>query len=551
MAVFTKDGENLSAKTLSQGYVFYEDLKNYYEPLYANVKRNLNNLVDLPNRPSGISKETVNRIRTMARNEFETEKAFLFNTFGVHINYDLDQRGAIKEITDTLNACISTEDVYRRLIARISTGEDAKIDISEFFTSYFRPEITTAARQTIQKCNDILDTNKILQEFEHQLELATERALKKMFQSKAFKDDRAIVTNGGFDNTKQEYSFLIDAIGKVRDSGSFANQIYKLYNLDEVKQALTEQLKNKAVLDAKTLREYTRVTAEKNASQKKGGLKEYLTSLIVNEVGKAKDVEVQAKVTGGTLVKPDVIAFFGIDGMEMLERIEKDSFMNREENMRKIKEGYENLVNKFNGESAFIMYTNSKNYSLLKKSGSFGGFSAGASGNFATLQKILSRVQDPAAVTTFFNAIKQLAKGAIGEGMSDLKHQAEEELASDIAYFLFDDYEIVGSNQTSSVKQLHVLDLDGVYMPLSVFLQLLANAYEKAEKTVLSNPSGIVNVTISAKSAILFPETYPNVPNGGWTTQKWHQQRDDANNWELASITFLRDFEDFIMQYLK
>lgn len=36
--------------------------------------------------------------------------------------------------------------------------------------------------------------------------------------------------------------------------------------------------------------------------------------------------------------------------------------------------------------------------------------------------------------------------------MTDLKKQAENELASDIAYFLFDDYEIVGSKQTSSIK---------------------------------------------------------------------------------------------------
>ena len=39
MAIMTRNGENLSARTLSQGYVFYEDLKNYYEVLYGNVKK--------------------------------------------------------------------------------------------------------------------------------------------------------------------------------------------------------------------------------------------------------------------------------------------------------------------------------------------------------------------------------------------------------------------------------------------------------------------------------------------------------------------------------
>ena len=80
---------------------------------------------------------------------------------------------------------------------------------------------------------------------------------------------------------------------------------------------------------------------------------------------------------------------------------------------------------------------------------------------------------------------------------------------------------------------------------------MLADAFAKAESAALSNPSGIVNVTISSKSSILFKYKYPDTPPGGWTTEMWHQQRDAANNWELASITFLRDFEDFIMSYLK
>jgi hypothetical protein len=79
----------------------------------------------------------------------------------------------------------------------------------------------------------------------------------------------------------------------------------------------------------------------------------------------------------------------------------------------------------------------------------------------------------------------------------------------------------------------------------------LADAFAQAESAALSNPSGIVNVTISSKSAILFKNTYPETPPGGWTTEMWHQQRDDADKWELASIIFLRDFEDFIMSYLK
>lgn len=547
MATFSKYGENLVSSTLTSGWVYYQDLYDTQRPFAEIVAHRLGNMVTIPDKHNYDNMEdSIMRLRTMSKNEFNNEKLFLKQVFGIDISFDYLNKNTIRDFVKTLNSCISTEDIYHRLITRISTGEDAKIDISEFFLSYFSSELTQAAKNTIAKCGDMLNTQLIVDIFEKELEKATERAISKMFNSKAFDGRRKFVKDSNYDNSKQEYQFLLQAIGKVKDSGSFANQVYQLYNLDRVKQALLDEIKKNVNLNIETLKKTAKVVVEKNADQKKGGLKEYLTQLIHTEVGKAKGVQVQSYNTGSRLMKPDVVTFYGIDGLNMIDKITNEHFVNRAENMQKLKEGYENLSKNFNGESAFIVYTNSKNYTLPKKDRSFGGFNAGGSGSFETMQKVLSRTQDPKAVATFINAIKQLATGAIGENMDGLRFTAEAELATEIAYFLFDDYEVIGSVQETSIKQLHVIDLDGLYLPMSFFLKLLADAYYKAINEIESDPKRIVSVSIGEKNKIKFPER----PADGWKPEHWEMQRQEANSWELASIHFLKDFESIVMEYL-
>jgi hypothetical protein len=54
----------------------------------------------------------------------------------------------------------------------------------------------------------------------------------------------------------------------------------------------------------------------------------------------------------------------------------------------------------------------------------------------------------------------------------------ENELCSKMAYFLFDDVLTIGTPTAASGHAIHLMYLDGVYVPLSYMFYLLADAIE-------------------------------------------------------------------------
>lgn len=562
MATISNNQGNIVSTSLSSGYVYYEDLANTQLTLYSTIKSRLNKLAGTKENPINMS-ETISRLKNMSENELAKEKSFLQNIFGHKINYDYSSKEGIKQIISALNQCLSTEDIYKRVITRISSGEDSKINISEFFASYFNSQIDSMLDNIINKAKGNWKNPDMIQKIiDDEVDAAVIRAIEKMFSSQAFKSDRNFLKeNPDFNNELREYQFLLNAIGSFKTSNSFASQLYNLYDFDSVKKALQENIKslsNKRGDKGKALRKKStdniKDMVSKDKNQRKGSLEEYLSSLLAREVGKIKGVRVESRVTGGELVKPDIISTYNISGSKLFNTLQRDDGqVNRTINAQKIKEGYQKLEKDFKGENAYIVYTNAKNYTLTKKDEDktthFSGFGAGASGSIEFLRTVLSKVQDPNAVATVLGAMKQMANGAIGNKMGDVEEAIENQLASDIAYFLFDDYEIVGQKSSSNLHQLHIMDLDGLYLPLSFFLYLLADAYGEATMEVTKNPSSLVSVNLSHPE-IRYPYQFPNTPPGGWTQEQWKRQKQDSEMWQIASIKFLRNFEDIVRQLL-
>ena len=72
-----------------------------------------------------------------------------------------------------------------------------------------------------------------------------------------------------------------------------------------------------------------------------------------------------------------------------------------------------------------------------------------------------------------------------------------------MSYFLFDDVLTIGKPTVASSKAIHLTLLDGVYIPLSYLLFLMAEAIEE----VAQEPSNIFDVTIES-GKIAYPEPH-------------------------------------------
>ena len=164
----------------------------------------------------------------------------------------------------------------------------------------------------------------------------------------------------------------------------------------------------------------------------------------------------------------------------------------------------------------------------------FHGFSSGNKITLEQFQILLSRIQSN--ISTFVGGILQTPSGAIGE---DMKKDFQEWIAEDIAYFLFDDFETVGLPQSSSTS-IHIFNLDGILVPLSFFLWLLAVSIEKGTR----NPHDIVKAKIDA-GTIKWTEE-----QSVYTQEMWVEQRNDALNNITISVSFLQDFENIMKDFL-
>jgi hypothetical protein len=88
-----------------------------------------------------------------------------------------------------------------------------------------------------------------------------------------------------------------------------------------------------------------------------------------------------------------------------------------------------------------------------------------------------------------------------GAVYSDLKDDLEQELCEKMAYFLFDDVLTIGKDTTAAGHAIHLLMLDGIYIPLSYLFFLMARAIEDVER----DPDDIFKITITPGS-IAFPD---------------------------------------------
>ena len=158
--------------------------------------------------------------------------------------------------------------------------------------------------------------------------------------------------------------------------------------------------------------------------------------------------------------------------------------------------------------------------------------------NMSTFQTVMKKIgKDGQGLT---RAIMQTGKGAIGE---QEKERLENEIASYLAYFLFDDFQTIGENiandSQTNVKYLHVMYLNGVYVPLSVLLKLLANAFIQEAKGISGSVDSVAKVNITTKPILYNYDEIGFVPPPG----AWGIQRDAALADSKVKVRFLKNFK--------
>ena len=520
-----------NAKSLSEQYVFYQRLKtDGYYPKLAQYVSNASYRIFTQTQKYAIDASAV---RAQAQAEFTKEKALLQQKFGVNINFDYYRdQSDFKEIIEALNACLNLKEIYQRNVQLIKNTEGMK-GVFSWYPTYFMkawqkawPNIKSTAERKFASGQDVtVALSTTLDKFVPKI---CEEGIRMML-------DGPEVEHASIDPAlKSAYSALISQIGSVSTAGSVANQIYRAYQLDDLKASLVKEIEvNNKRIYAKQAKPKVNQMISKNIHLAGGLSLEAIENAVFSMIASGSGGT--AIHSGSKGIKADNILTLSIDPSIVVDALEQAG-ANREENIRALSELGTKLSKLDDG---FIVYSSDKNYTL---NANFKGFDVGSTGVSAA--SFLNSVYSAnGSVNTLIGAIQQLGDGAMLAGR---KAEFEKLLAQDVAYMLFDDFTTIG-NVSSGGNAIHVMNLNGIMMPLSVFLSMLADAIESVKEEDLRR---LVNVSINAP-AILYPNqdsqraAYPNDPH-----QAWEHQRQYALDNTKITARFLKDFKSFVFSLL-
>lgn len=406
------------------------------------------------------------------------------------------------------NRLYQNRKILERNLKKIEAVADGKtkqgrIDISSSFRSYLDKAIKEYfAKTELRKINkqDLLNITK--------------DALMFAFKSRD--------TNSSKEELRS-YQELAQVVEQMSAQDEFIQDVFDIYfgsSWNELKASLKEEGKRKAEMNSGKVKNM--ITKSYGAG---GELFEIIESLVLDTLGH------QNTKTGKSKQKSDITIAYAEIEIPTFSDKQDDSV--RAHFINKYREMYENL----NGATGSIVEINAKNYNLTQNFFTENGFSAQSLTSIKNLESMLKAYQyDSNRTDNLIFALTNIGPDTLEEDWGTISHN----LAMLIAYFLFDDIDMdIGLG----VQAVHLLNLDGVYVPLSCFLFA---AYETLQDFE-SVSDDLVKVAYKPEGVNYVHST----PDDPLTKQKWIDTADKKQNQNALKVSFFKNFPQYIKRNLQ
>lgn len=441
----------------------------------------------------------------------------------------------------------TSEDAFKRNAQLLSQVKENKSSIYHNFTAYLSSYVQTAARDIIGKNKDSLihqDLNSILPKLTDDI---IELALKRMFKMTDLKLQNGYIETNSKNQEKlegqeiQAFKFLLDKI-KL-----FMNSPFKQLVIEELgltKEFIEETLRikiNNSIKGNKRQRLPLLKSSIRNGNIR-GSVQEHFEKVLGSLAGEELNLRIGNNVmwvdieTGYRGAKTDVLlhnlqttAEGHIPDIEQLYSTAGDDNSKRINAMNN-SEKFFNLLHQAEGEIIFI---SDKNYQIKSN---FDGFSAQGDITLENLKALLNKVHYPGDIDKLYGYLSNCGSNMLlGTGKAS---EVLNGVATYIGHFLFDDLTITGD--LGGVNRVHLLNLSGFYMPLSVYLGAVLNAARSAEEDV-SNYA----------SAHFYGHGEPPQAHGWSGSGDFDTFRQTRLDESRIEIKFMANIADFIMSRVK
>ena len=536
-------------------FVYYKDLKRTHKSLYDSLIERKNIYVANYSTKMG---EISSRLLNFASYEGQKEASLLKEYFNVkELDFKEEQfytEDFGKKLVNAINTSLQLKEVYERNLTRIvgrNGKSHAKITAAQFFSNYFVESLYKLSNEKLKQLGEDILNMSVEKIYE---EIFSDEIINQALSDAFF---NRLANSGDWDKNDENkgYKEFFNEIEKF-DKEAFLREVSDVYKLKELRQRLIDEMaENKKFEDIFTNKRSAKSYIKKSlkeTTKAKGTLAEILGNeamLVIQKGlknGSNYTISMDSKVVGDAGGKADIVATFGIDMEPLLEII------NRHYNSRaETVERYKELGNRLkNMKSGFIVYTNVKDYSLIKDKGNggyfFSGFSAGSDISLKNLEGVIKNT--PGGSQEIIGEIMNTMSGAV---LDDQKERIESELCEKMAYFLFDDVTTIGKETAASSHAIHLLLLDGVYIPLSYLLYLMGTAVGQVGENKKYEAEDIIDIMISPGKT-LYPSSGEEAINFDWTNNGmgglWTNQKARAYDQIKIGAKFLKQFVDIVTE---
>ena len=584
-----KQGNQHSVNTMSgERYVYYERLNTDFPPdsnarkrgeaLYKKANSVLKWRIDHGSNSQGISKY----FGHLSDYEFAKEKALLETYFKT--SYDPNSPLCGEKLIEAFNTILSTKEIFERNALLLANTNQK--GVFSFFPTYLDKALEqwVGSKEFMKDIDELIekgtikgrtDTEKFRKAVEKNINDNTDKiiqnALERMFSEntdienglwkKVSKEDR--------ERLKRAYKEVFDALKKIENTAKtneFVRGIAQNYKIsDNLGKMVADSIKGKKLNKGNVQKivsgfKFKTTLSSKSAASLAGIDTEIFGSFLSNVTISNKGVKVDSFHTGQRNVqvnqKADMIFTIGMnDGVvkAMEEELNKFSGEGRGSNVEDMRSLIGKIFKDFGNDNSFMLIVNSKNYTpnwnfrkgyLTEGGNKIGGYSAGSAINLKTWNDMMNRLG--ANGKDFIFTIMQLIPGAIG-GDPGNREEVADMFARTIGSALFDDFEPEDpiERKKDGPKTVHLLYLNGIYVPLSVFYTLLYQAFGDFQDSLDKNE--LVQVEFNLPENIL----YPDQADQEGVVNPWGMQSSEALSAITISYHFLSGFQKFLQQFYK
>lgn len=482
----------------------------------------------------------LNELMQSARN---AELAFIKDT-----GIDINDTSSSKNIFEAINKIFNSKQTFERGMKYMRELSDPNRkknknqmyrDVSRYFSSYLKEAVHESMKaaglmgsagakkialltpsEIESLINDIIG-NALVISYTKVKDFINEEG---KIRGKFGKNHRARTSEG--EKEVQAITDMIQVIQDLQSSGAF-KQFGYLFDMK------TEDLikdNNQGVLELKN-RKFSKTQVDANYG---GNALELITSTVAAELANInitnKDFTIVSQHTGqANKMKADTLLFFckapvKID--DYIDYVDQESY-GKSYRMQNV-DGLNKYLQKLEDSVEHVIAISDKNYSI--KSG-FDGINAQEKMDLQHAGMMLNMF----GVDQVPLLINYLANCDTHDLMihGDMADAIRTELQTYIGYFLFDNLQIDSHGKSFKANIVNLINVSGIYIPLSVFLEGLYNSIQSAAK----NPSSLVSVTISLNGP-----TEQNI----WTVDTWGAFREEHETESFISYRILRNMADFL-----